>query len=56
MPNADSFVLLGANSDLSALMGKTPVFLTTFRKQRNNERTQIARARKAAEECALRYP
>ena len=28
------------------------VLLTTFRKQRNNERTEIARARKAAEDCA----
>ena len=30
------------------------VLLTTFRKQRNNERTEIARARKAAEDCAQR--
>ena len=32
------------------------VLLTTFRKQRNNERTEIARARVAAEECARNYP
>ena len=32
------------------------VLLTTFRKQRNNERTEIARARKAAEACAEQYP
>lgn len=28
------------------------VLLTTFRKQRNNERTEVTRARKAAEVCA----
>lgn len=32
------------------------VLLTTFRKQRNNERDEIARARKAANECAQHYP
>ena len=32
------------------------ILLTTFRKQRNNERTEIARARKAAESCAVRNP
>ena len=32
------------------------VLLTTFRKQRNNERNEITRARQAAEECARRYP
>jgi phage-related protein len=32
------------------------VLLTTFRKQRNNERHEIDRARKAAAECAQRYP
>ena len=32
------------------------VLLTTFRKQRNNERTEITRARKAAEDCARRNP
>lgn len=32
------------------------ILLTTFRKQRNNERNEINRARKAAAECALRYP
>jgi putative component of toxin-antitoxin plasmid stabilization module len=32
------------------------ILLTTFRKQRNNERNEIIRARKAAEACALRYP
>lgn len=30
------------------------VLLTTFRKQRNNERAEIARGRKAAEDCARR--
>lgn len=32
------------------------ILLTTFRKQRNNERNEIDRARTAAAECALRYP
>lgn len=32
------------------------VLLTTFRKQRDNERTEIARARKTAEECARTNP
>ena len=32
------------------------VLLTTFRKQRNNERAEIARAHKAAEECARTNP
>ncbi len=32
------------------------VLLTTFRKQRNNERTEIARARGSAEDCARRKP
>ncbi len=32
------------------------ILLTTFRKQRNNERTEIARARKVAENCAERNP
>jgi putative component of toxin-antitoxin plasmid stabilization module len=32
------------------------VLLTTFRKQRQNGRLEIARARKAAEACALRFP
>lgn len=32
------------------------ILLTTFRKQRNNERNEIGRARTAAAECALRYP
>lgn len=32
------------------------VLLTTFRKQRQNERTEMARARKAAEACARLYP
>ena len=32
------------------------VLLTTFRKQRRNERAEIARARQAADECARRYP
>lgn len=32
------------------------ILLTTFRKQRNNERREIDRARSAAAECALRYP
>ncbi|GMU79811.1 MAG: hypothetical protein AMXMBFR46_26000 [Acidimicrobiia bacterium] len=32
------------------------VLLTTFRKQRNNERTEIAGARKAAKDCAERNP
>ena len=32
------------------------ILLTTFRKQRNNERTEITRARKAATACAKRYP
>ena len=32
------------------------VLLTTFRKQRNNERNEIIRARKAAEACARNNP
>lgn len=32
------------------------VLLTTFRKQRNNDRTEIARARKVADDCARRNP
>lgn len=32
------------------------ILLTTFRKQRNNERHEIDRARVAGAECALRYP
>lgn len=32
------------------------ILLTTFRKQRNNERNEIDRARKAAEDCAEQYP
>ena len=32
------------------------VLLTTFRKQRNNERTEIGRARKVADDCARRNP
>jgi hypothetical protein len=32
------------------------VLLTTFRKQRNNERHEIERARTAAADCALRNP
>ena len=32
------------------------ILLTTFRKQRNNERHEIERARKAAVECATQYP
>ena len=32
------------------------VLLTTFRKQRNNERAEIARARNVAQECAQRNP
>lgn len=32
------------------------ILLTTFRKQRNNERAEVGRARKAAEDCAKRFP
>ena len=32
------------------------VLLTTFRKQRNNERTELVRARKVADDCARRNP
>lgn len=32
------------------------ILLTTFRKQRNNERAEIARARRTAQECASRNP
>jgi len=32
------------------------ILLTTFRKQRNNERAEIDRARKVAHQCAKRYP
>lgn len=32
------------------------VLLTTFRKQRNNERAEVTRARKIAQDCAQRNP
>ncbi|WP_344000991.1 type II toxin-antitoxin system RelE/ParE family toxin [Microbacterium paludicola] len=32
------------------------ILLTTFRKQRDNERHEVARARRAADECAVEYP
>lgn len=32
------------------------IMLTTFRKQRQNERHEIERARQVASECARRYP
>lgn len=32
------------------------VLLTTFRKQRNNERAEIGRARKVAADCAKQNP
>ena len=32
------------------------VLLTTFHKQRNNERSEVVRARIAAEACLRRYP
>jgi putative component of toxin-antitoxin plasmid stabilization module len=32
------------------------VLLTTFRKQRNNERAEVVRARRIAAECATRNP
>ena len=32
------------------------VLLTTFRKQRNNERTEVARARRAAGDCTRTNP
>jgi len=32
------------------------ILLTTFRKQRNNERNEVGRARRAAGECAIDYP
>lgn len=32
------------------------ILLTTFRKQRNNERVEVARARKIAADCAKRFP
>lgn len=32
------------------------ILLTTFRKQRNNERTEISRARQVAQDCARLYP
>jgi hypothetical protein len=32
------------------------ILLTTFRKQRQNEQTEIVRARKVAETCARRFP
>ena len=32
------------------------ILLTTFRKQRNNERAEIARARSIAQDCARRNP
>jgi putative component of toxin-antitoxin plasmid stabilization module len=35
--------------------GRT-ILLTTFRKQRNNERAEVTRARKIAQDCAKRNP
>ena len=32
------------------------ILLTIFRKQRNNERSEVTRARKASEDCARRFP
>lgn len=32
------------------------ILLTTFRKQRTNERNEVGRARRAAGECAIDYP
>lgn len=32
------------------------ILLTTFRKQRNNERAEVTRARKIARDCAKRNP
>lgn len=32
------------------------ILLTTFRKQRDNERHEVARAKRASEECAVDYP
>jgi len=32
------------------------ILLTTFRKQRNNERAEVTRARKIAHDCAKRNP
>lgn len=32
------------------------ILLTTFRKQRDNERREIARAKRVAAECAVTYP
>lgn len=32
------------------------ILLTTFRKQRNNERAEVSRARKIAKDCARRNP
>lgn len=32
------------------------ILLTTFRKQRNNERAEVSRARKIAQDCAQRNP
>lgn len=32
------------------------VLLTAFRKQRDTERLEVARARRAAEACAVEYP
>lgn len=43
-------------SSQRCMEGSQIILLTTFRKQRNNERTEIARARKAAEACAEQYP
>jgi hypothetical protein len=32
------------------------ILLTTFRKQRDNERHEVARAKRAADACAVDYP
>ncbi len=48
--------LVGSPTGSPRMAGSRIVLLTTFRKQRNNERTEIARARGAAEECARTNP
>ena len=46
----------GALRHVPVHLGRRIVLLTTFRKQRNNERTELVRPRKTAEDWARRYP
>ena len=56
LPTINDETSLRNSYDFRRVLEPSGILLTTFRKQRNNERTEIARARKAAEACAEQYP